>query len=452
LTSGLSLDFERFGSHWLAHNQLSNTFFLRGVCRFSGGSRLELRASQSGIEETERRQSFEEALAPYRVGTGRDDSASSSADPFACALGLFTASQEEVCLALSGGIDSRLLLALAVSSGKKNVRAVTYVSSGKSDASLALRLAEAVGIPCRAIEDVPLPEAIANGTASAFARENMCISPLSACAHLTHYERVYRDDPRRTVIDGALGELGRARFYRGVEVYRRLTARGFRRRSRASDRFTAGAMKALSFHRANVFNEEAVRLMRVGFKTDTEAFVADLRGARVRRPEDWMGLRYRRANFFGYAQSWLDRFGFNAMPLGQQPVAGAILDIPIRRRRGGALYRETIHRLAPDLARFPLAKGGMQYPFAMPDVFVPVYSALGRVRGRDTSAQASAWISEREFVGDLLHSSETRSFGAYDCGKLDELFAACFDRDVGRFGELDWWLSFELWRREHGLV
>jgi hypothetical protein len=116
------------------------------------------------------------------------------------------------------------------------------------------------------------------------------------------------------------------------------------------------------------------------------------------------------------------------------------------------LYRNTIRRAAPDLARIPLAKGARTYPFAMPESLVAVYAALGRLNRRSRTAPSSGWIAERDFVGDLIHSSETRSFGAYDHRKLDALFEDCYGGGVARFSQLDWWLSFELWRREHGLV
>jgi hypothetical protein len=213
----------------------------------------------------------------------------------------------------------------------------------------------------------------------------------------------------------------------------------------------AACERALSFPRAEIFNADVTQRMHTGFTSDVINFIAKLYDNGADRPEDVAGVAFRRANFFGYGQAWLDRFGFNVMPLGQNPVVHGVMGMDLRRRRGGAFYRDVIRRTAPDLARFPLSKGSLVYPFGMPGFVVPAYSAFLKRWRPSTPPSTTVWSEEREFVFDLIGSETTRTFSGYDMQKIEILVEEFFGGKPERGAELDWFLSFELWRLENSL-
>jgi len=436
LVSGLTIDFERFGSHWLAHNQLSETFFIKGVSRLSGRPWLELRAGhQSAVQAN-----FHDV--GIDSGYSADDERPGSVeevDPFVELTGLLESYKGPIRLALSGGIDSRLLLSLAHFSRTRDFGVITYETADGRDAGIAQRLADVLAIPCERIPAQPLGNLIGSGIIERFARESFCISPLSAAAQLTNYRQIFDADSDTILMDGAFGEVGRTRFYRKVEWLRRIRTI---RQPQIDD-----YVNALSFYRAGVFTEEVHRSMQEGFRADVDAFVSGLESPNQARPEDLAGVRFRRSNFFGYAQAWIDNFGFNFMPFGQNCCISGILDIPVARRRGSAYFKGLVRKNAPAAAKIPLSKGPSMVPFALPAMLVPFYASMLREKRQHTSL----WTEHRDYVYDTIQSSTTRSFGAYDMKKVDHLVSRLFSGRTELHSALDWFLSFELWRRGHSL-
>lgn len=436
LIGGLTLDFKEFGSHWLGHNQLSETFFIKGVTRLSGRQWLELRVD------------IHSAVQPRFHDVGVDSEKSfdverrgnvKEVDPFAELTGLLESYEGPIRLALSGGVDSRLLLSLAHGSRARDFGVIVYETTEGRDTEIAQRLADNLMIPSETIPAQPLRSLISSGLLDRFARESFCISPLSAAVHMTNYQRIFDSDPNTILMDGAFGEVGRTQFYRKVEWLRRIRTI---RQPRIDD-----YVKALSFHRADVFTEDVQRAMQEGFRTNVEDFVRGLESSDQARPEDWAGVRFRRRNFFGYAQAWIDNFGFNFMPFGQNCFVSRILDIPVAHRRGSAYFKGVIRKNAPAAAQIPLSKGSSMVPFALPATFVPIYT---RLRHKERQ-QDAPWTAHRDYVVDIVQSTTTRSFGAYDMNKVDNLADRLFSGRTELHGEVDWFLSFELWRRGHAL-
>jgi hypothetical protein len=53
----------------------------------------------------------------------------------------------------------------------------------------------------------------------------------------------------------------------------------------------------------------------------------------------------------------------------------------------------------------------------------------------------------REYVFDLLHSESARTFAAYDYKKVDAAITRYYQGERVFAEMVDWWLTFEIWRR-----
>ena len=53
----------------------------------------------------------------------------------------------------------------------------------------------------------------------------------------------------------------------------------------------------------------------------------------------------------------------------------------------------------------------------------------------------------KEYINDLIRSDDVKTFSAYDQQALKILVEEYFGGKRNLAGELDWWLSFELWRQ-----
>jgi len=53
----------------------------------------------------------------------------------------------------------------------------------------------------------------------------------------------------------------------------------------------------------------------------------------------------------------------------------------------------------------------------------------------------------KEYILDLLHSKETIDYPAYEQRKITQKVEAYYAGEKTLSGEINWWLTFELWRR-----
>jgi len=99
IVQGLTIDFRSFGSHWMAHNQLSEKSLVTGVSRICGSDMwsVEMDTDRSGHGQTSR------TLGMKKVTTQSTDfGRSKKDDPFRDILGFLGSYQGNLKLALSG--------------------------------------------------------------------------------------------------------------------------------------------------------------------------------------------------------------------------------------------------------------------------------------------------------------------------------------------------------------
>lgn len=66
---------------------------------------------------------------------------------------------------------------------------------------------------------------------------------------------------------------------------------------------------------------------------------------------------------------------------------------------------------------------------------------------RDT--QPREFLMElKDYVNDLYLSRDARECGVYDQNKLRNIVEGFYNGDESKLSQLDWWLAFELWRKQ----
>jgi len=343
-----------------------------------------------------------------------------------------------ISLALSGGLDSRTLLALLMRDARQ-FGVHIFGDDADPDAEIATRIARDVGLrekrfPTRldahdwAVASLIEYSAHANATA-----------PASTVARLCAYPQLYADG--LVSIDGFFGEIARRSYHK------RVAAMG----PSAMDARAAELLRFLSSPRPAIFNGDTMNRMREGFREDVEGMIAEFRSVAGRRLEDFLDLaavRFRLPNFAGYEQARLDGQAVTYMPFAQPSALRGLLRLPLRDRRGDRAFRQAIRRYAPRLTAYPLVKGGVTYPFHLGPSLAWLWTAARRRLGnyyRDP-APAAYLRSIETFVRDTIRSHEVRTYSAYDYDAIQHAVESFYAGDDAFTGFVDWWLAFEMWR------
>ena len=142
------------------------------------------------------------------------------------------------------------------------------------------------------------------------------------------------------------------------------------------------------------------------------------------------------------------------MPFAQPSLLRALFQMPLSLRRNGRLFRRLIRSQRASLARYPLVKGGVAYPFQLPTAPAYLWTKLKTRLGQGYTDTVRLRFLEtlKPFALDAVHSQAVRTYPAYDHARLARLVEEFYQGRSDLASEVDWWLAFEMWRRTLGSV
>jgi hypothetical protein len=115
-------------------------------------------------------------------------------------------------------------------------------------------------------------------------------------------------------------------------------------------------------------------------------------------------------------------------------------------RTNGKLFKQLIRQNSVQLTKQPLVKGNITHPFNASSISARLHSIIKNKLGLSYQSKRLVEFqnSLREFIGDVLQSTEVRNYEYYDHKKLDRLANNFSSNSNDYNSEVDWFLSFEL--------
>jgi len=164
---------------------------------------------------------------------------------------------------------------------------------------------------------------------------------------------------------------------------------------------------------------------------------------------DLLAVRTRFPNWGGLEQARTDAYVMSFMPMVQPSFLRAVFKTDVKFRANGCTYKDIIQSKEPRLKKYPLVKSGTTYPFGLPSVpawiFVKTKNRISRPFIDTTPDRFLLQI--KDYVRDLVHSTEVRNWYGYDRTKILTIIDKYYKGDKRYTKAVDWWLSFELWRQ-----
>lgn len=246
------------------------------------------------------------------------------------------------CLELTGGVDSRLLLALGLGAGGRPQRAFTIGVEGDPDVRVAGNLAQAVGMEHRTLLVEPAEDRLPDDT-RAFVAESGYVCNAAAYGWLPTIFRAL-EGYRSEQLSGVGGEVGEGFYYTGLDpIFERLNSPRLWLRARAvvdggrwAGLFEPGVfgerLRAVARERAELHERAPWRL-----RTDRFYLHARIHG--------W-AVPVIRASAAWYRPT---------TPFLSDAYLAWSRSLSAEDRRGRAAQRSAIERLAPQLSGIPYA-------------------------------------------------------------------------------------------------
>ena len=446
---GADFDLEAATEWATAGHFITGRTFFRGIRELDCGEVVHLRPGAATTRTT-------------WVPTSRGETtASDYREAVEEAVDAYSQQEDGLFFELTGGIDSRLLLAARLRSSA-GTRTWTVGQPGDVEMRTVEKLKEVAtfehllvspdaGFAAELPELIDEMHALADGEANAIVYTSLLVA--------------FRElaGVRRTSVTGSNGELARAFYWRAI-------ARGRE----------AGHLRGVVIETVvrKIFRESGG--LRSVFRPDLpdpetpvrEAVADFFRTSPLQRPSailDDFYLRTRMRRFAGRNISTTSLFCAQGVPYFAPSVVDVILDLPDAQKQDGRVVRETIVDLSPRLAAVPLASGDPVPPLSIAHPSRAArrgtglgLKAIARYGGRYGRMLARAPVDGmpfrqvaadagfRDYVGDLLLTSDARCLGLFDPGPLRTFVQSSLES--GSLSPLGIVLTIELTLRRFGLT
>lgn len=426
------MNLKSFGSRWLTFNQLSHDCLINGIEKLAPGGKIEIGLNKIIVENKN--------WLPEKIE-------STSVSFTNCLLPfLFPKSDSNfpITLGLSGGLDSRTLLALALSekdkSFRKNLVIHSFGEKEDPDLVVATEICKKIGVDhtllTKNIYDKNFIDKLSD-----YSKDALLVEPVTSFIKNIYFDDGYFNN--KIVIDGANGEIARRQFYN------RLFLKG---RFDLKTRNAKNVWNHLRINRSDVFNSEAMAEMENGCLCDIENLfevIPPIEQIGVEKFIDMIAIKFRFPNYFGPEQSRLDKKIVSYMPFSQISMLEHAFHLPASLKRNSKLFYNLIFQNKPILKKFPLVKNGITYPYGLNSLSAFIYTKLKkRISSPEVFDPTYLFYqSMKEYVKELVLSAGVRNFSLYDHDKVSKIVSRFYNGDRSVQSQLDWWFTFELWKQ-----
>lgn len=430
------INFKEFGSRWLLINQLSPNSIFNNIERVNAGTSVSI--SRNNLDVAIKKYNW---LPLIEAG---NDSTDEVLNYFLELITLPNEINQRISLSLSGGVDSRVMLSYLLKAGKNNWYTHTFGNFDNPDSKIARQIAIDAGVEHERINmDFPNINKFISELKEYVAQTNVN-NAVSGYLQLRNYKKLI--DRNEVIIDGGFGEIWRREFLN------RLLIRG---KKKLIDGDVNGIIPYLQIHRANIFTEDINKELLAGCIEQLEVLINGLPKYMTIGLENWIDLlaiKTRLSNYYSPAQIHLDSWVFSYMPFVQPSVLKNLFSLPLAQRKNGKFFRQIIKKNYCTLEKYNLAKGNITHPFALNTLQARLWILVNKklkLKKLEDQTQINLINSLAVFIQDTISSTIVKDCGLYDYPKLQRLSASISNGNAGSIDiqELDWWLSFELFRQ-----
>ncbi|MFA6541472.1 MAG: hypothetical protein WCT99_07705 [Bacteroidota bacterium] len=424
--SSSSIDWKIFGSKWTSVNQFSYRALLQKIDRLPPNGHIVIKNDSLTIDQTP-------WITPMTVpgSTGETKQLLSS---------LLRMPERHLKLGLSGGLDSRTLLAV-LTSETKNFSTYSFGDEKEPDNILSKKIATEENCTHHNYSfPFPSQEKCLHLLRSYIQQSNLT-APAFGALQSQYYP--YINAHTGIQIDGGGGEIARRQLLNRLLVWGRRDV---------YDLHPERILSRLKTHRGDFFTDEINHTMIDGAVEDLDGLLHRLPNPALIGIEhflDLWGAQITIPNVACDEQARIDEHTINFMPFSQPDFMNNVLQLPVRFRKNNRLFKEIIREKRPSLTKYPLIKNGVVYPYRLSMIQARLWmKAASVVRPPFRNELPHRFLlTTKEFVLDTVHSSDVKNYQPYNYDKILAMITAYYRGEERFVFQINWWIAFDVWRR-----
>lgn len=343
---------------------------------------------------------------------------------------------------LSGGMDSRVLLALFIANGIENFDAHTFGNKNHPDSTIALKMSKLYQFNFEQFDE-PIPTLDESlELIRQFTKYTLVSSPASEFLNKRYYKNLSAG--KNVIIDGGFGEIARRSLFNKVL---------FKGKQSLIDRDIDKTLKILTFDRFSFFSKDVISEIDRGNAEQIGNLFEDMPDIKKFGIENWLDLlaiRTKHTNYTALEQARCDGEGIVYTPFLFRYFLDYIFNVPKGDKLNARIFRKIILENAPKLATIPLVKGNIILNYHLSTFASKV---IGKVKQKAGYSYNDPTIhlflgSMKQYIYDTIQSDSVRNCPYYDVGHLNKIVSEYYAGKREYAKEIDWWLSFEIFRQE----
>lgn len=347
---------------------------------------------------------------------------------------------KNLSLALSGGMDSRVLLAyLLMNDASFSVH--TFGEMTQPDAVIAKNISDYHHIDHLFFpNEIPPPKLLIDYLKNMIG-QTLLTMPASETLHMKNHAAVYNQN--KFIIDGGYGEILRRELLNKVLL--------LNKKAVLQENYS-GLIPHLQSYRADIFKDEITKTMRNDLTGQIETACRALPDVKIIGLEHWLdffAIKLKMPNVNGPGQALMDALAPGYMPFAQKTLLDEGFLLSPTLKKNGKIFKSILLANKLNLNKFPLVKNQITYPYGSSSLsarlFVQLKKKFGNVYA-DPSRLDMLNLLE-EYFTHLINSTAFKNYELYDFEKIKKIVGGYYSGNKSFAYELDWLLTFELWRQ-----
>jgi hypothetical protein len=342
----------------------------------------------------------------------------------------------KINLGLSGGIDSRSILALLLKQEKGNWETHTFGQKSIFDVKIANSIARTYKFN-HVNHDYPLFSSDDDfGTWKDYVAETNCSLPANTYHELSYYKILPKNE---FFIDGGKGEYLR----RGLS--NRLAILG---KQALFDSNINKISYYLKLSKPMIFNDDVIKDWQRNQNEDISNLLNNMPDVSEFGIDNWVDLyniRYRTGNSGYITQTRLDQIVQNIMPLIQPMILSEVFNLPIESRTKEKINNKLLN-LSKRLRFFPLARYDTIIPFQNNKYTSLIWGKFMRLLIKDSSNQIDFFINlNKDYLLTRINDIDFLNNELYDKQRIKIIISDYFAGKNNETSFIIWWMTFDIW-------
>lgn len=423
------INLKSYSSFWNLINCFSYENFVKGINKLNPGGKLIIN------EDNEIENSYRDWHPDLASSIPGHDTIS-----ILRGLTLFPIdNNQNIKLALSGGIDSRTLLSFLLSKDRTKWEALTWGKKELPDTMMAIALANYYKFKHKIIyKPFPKKEEECVSDLYKFVSETYAALPAYAMKELGYYSSI---DSKPVFVDGGSGAL-----FRRV-IGNKMLLKGRRYLLNKDIESTNISMKEL---KADIFNEDTIKIMHsIDLKNIDTMFndMPDIKDFGVDNWVDLLFIRYYKSTNGTITQSRMDNYLMNYMPFLQPSLLKMVFKVDEKSRRSEIMNKRILME-NKRLTKFPIVKYDTIIPFTLNLYYAYGMAMISKKIRKYPQPNLDVLLLDNipNFVQDRVNNKAVVDHPYYDINKIRFMINEYYRGKKKYARQLNWWLSYDIWR------